>query len=171
MSAQARLRRLAPSSSDRLDVFQEPAMNLARCTFPAICAASLLSACASITDGTTQTVVFHLTPTDARCVVSRDGEQLGTVNGKQNTITIGKGAKDVLVNCSAEGYENATHRLISKTQTSGVVGGFFIDLGITDMITGAMWKYPNDISIVLEKSQVATKDTKDTKDTRTARRS
>jgi hypothetical protein len=123
----------------------------------------LLSGCASISDGTSQTVVFNLSPKEARCVVSRDGTQLGTVNGRQNTLTLGKGAKDVLVHCAAEGYEDATHRLVSKTQTSGVVGGFFLDLGITDMITGAMWKYPNDISIVLEKSAVASKAEKTAK--------
>jgi hypothetical protein len=125
-------------------------MHATRLITPALVLATL-SGCASITDGTTQTVVFNLTPKEARCVVMRDGTQLGTVNGRQNTITISKGAKDVVVNCHADGYEDATHRLISKTQTSGVVGGFFLDLGITDMITGAMWKYPNDISIVLEK--------------------
>jgi len=99
--------------------------------------------------------VFQLTPKETRCTVSREGSQLGTVSGKQNTITLNKGAKDVLVACSAPGYEDTTQRLISKTQTSGVVGGFFLDLGITDMITGAMWKYPNEISIVLEKSETA----------------
>jgi hypothetical protein len=118
----------------------------------AVAALSSLTGCASITDGTTQTVVFHLTPSEARCTVSREGTQLGSINGKQNTITISKGAKDVLVSCSAKGYEDSTQRLISKTQTSGVVGGFFLDLGITDMVTGAMWKYPNDITIVLDKS-------------------
>ena len=111
-----------------------------------------LSGCASVTDGTTQTVVFQLSPKETRCVVSREGAQLGTVSGKQNTITLSKGAKDVLVQCSAPGHDDLTQRLISKTQTSGVVGGFFLDLGITDMVTGAMWKYPNEISIVLEKS-------------------
>jgi hypothetical protein len=125
-----------------------------KATLSLLAAAALgtLTGCASITDGTTQTVVFHLTPTEARCTVSREGTQLGSVTGKQNTITISKGAKDVIVTCAAKGYEDSTQRLISKTQTSGVVGGFFLDLGITDMVTGAMWKYPNDISIVLEKS-------------------
>lgn len=108
---------------------------------------ALASGCASITDGTSQTVVFHLTPKEAR-----EGSQLGIVTGRQNTVTLDKGAKDVLVQCSAPGHENATQRLVSRTQTSGVVGGFFLDLGITDMITGAMWKYPNEISIALEPS-------------------
>lgn len=129
-----------------------------RLTFATAALATLgafTTGCASITDGTTQTVVFHLTPKEARCIVSREGSQLGIVSGKQNTITIDKGAKDVLVQCSAPGYENTTQRLVSKTQTSGVVGGFFLDLGITDMVTGAMWKYPNEITIVMEQSVAA----------------
>ncbi|HEY0855585.1 MAG TPA: hypothetical protein VGE16_00915 [Albitalea sp.] len=32
-----------------------------------------------------------------------------------------------------------------------VVGGMFLDLGITDMLTEAMWKYPSDVSIAMEK--------------------
>jgi hypothetical protein len=132
-------------------------MKLTRLPVLAVLSASFLSGCASISDGTSQTVVFNLSPKETRCVISREGTQLGTVNGRQNTLTIGKGAKDVLVNCSAEGHEDATHRLVSKTQTAGVVGGAFLDLGITDMITGAMWKYPNDITIVLEKSAVVSK--------------
>lgn len=120
---------------------------------------AVLSGCASISDGTTQTVVFNLTPKEARCLVSREGSPLGSVNGRQNTLTLDKGAKDVIVQCSADGHEPVTHRLISKTQTSGVVGGFFLDLGITDMITGAMWKYPNEISIVLEPAAAATPPT------------
>lgn len=107
--------------------------------------------CASITDGTSQTLIFNLTPTDTICQVTRDGAELGSVTGKQNTLTVSKGAKDIIVSCKAAGYVAKTQRLVSSTQTSGVVGGAFLDLGITDMITGAMWKYPTDISIVLEK--------------------
>jgi hypothetical protein len=44
---------------------------------------------------------------------------------------------------------------VSKTETAGIVGGAMLDLGITDMMTGAMWAYPNDVSIVLEKETVA----------------
>jgi hypothetical protein len=107
--------------------------------------------CASITDGTSQTLIFNLTPTDTICQATRDGAELGSVTGKQNTLTVSKGAKDIIVSCKATGYVSKTQRLVSSTQTSGVVGGAFLDLGITDMITGAMWKYPTDISIVLEK--------------------
>lgn len=69
-----------------------------------------------------------------------------------NTITVGKGAKDIVIDCQAPGYERKTQRLVSSTQTSGVVGGIFLDLGVVDMITGAMWKYPSDVTIVMDKS-------------------
>jgi len=111
----------------------------------------MLGGCASITDGTTQTLIFALSPGDATCQVSREGTELGSVTGKQNTLTVSKSSKDIIINCKAQGFVPKTQRLVSSTQTSGVVGGVFLDLGITDMITGAMWKYPNDVSIVMEK--------------------
>jgi len=114
-------------------------------------ALTALSGCASITDGTSQTLILTITPPEATCQMSRDGTELGSVSGKQNTITVSKGAKDIIINCKAQGYQPKTQRLVSATQTAGVVGGFFLDLGITDMITGAMWKYPSDISIVMDK--------------------
>lgn len=114
-------------------------------------AAALSGGCASITDGTSQTIIFNLDPREARCVATREGETLGTVSGRINTLTVGKGARDIVVDCQAEGYRQQTQRLVSKTQAAGVVGGIFLDLGIVDMMTGAMWKYPTDVSISLEK--------------------
>jgi hypothetical protein len=117
----------------------------------ALVLAAASAGCASITDGTSQTLIVQLTPPTAVCQFTRDGVELGSVSGKQNTITVSKGAKDIIVNCKSEGYSPKTQRLVSSTQTAGVVGGIFLDLGITDMITGAMWKYPSDISIVMDK--------------------
>ena len=75
---------------------------------------------------------------------------MGTISGKANIIQVAKDNSDILVQCSAEGYRDSTTRLRSSTQTAGVVG-IAIDLGITDMLTGAMWKYPDQTTIVLEK--------------------
>jgi hypothetical protein len=111
-----------------------------------------LAGCASITDGTTQTLIFRTDPLETKCKLSRDGVELGSVSGKLNTINVHKGAKDIVVSCEAEGYDSKTLRLVSSTQTAGVVGGVFLDLGITDMLTGAMWKYNGDVNVVLDKS-------------------
>ena len=109
-----------------------------------------LAGCASITDGTSQSLIFNLTPSEARCSVSRDGAELGSVTGRQNTLSVSKGSKDILLTCRADGYLQHTQRLVSSTQTAGATG-VLLEFGITDMVTGAMWKYPGDISIVMVK--------------------
>ena len=108
--------------------------------------------CASITKGTSQTIIFNIEPKGTTCVVTRDGDgEIGSISTSNNTLKVSKDKDDIVVKCSAPGYKQKVTRLTSKTETAGVVGGAFIDLGITDMMTGAMWAYPNDVSIVLEK--------------------
>lgn len=115
-------------------------------------AAVSLVGCASITKGTSQTIIFNIEPKGTTCVATRDGDgEIGSVSTSNNTLKVSKDKDDIVVKCSAPGYKQKVTRLVSKTETAGVVGGAFIDLGITDMMTGAMWAYPNDVSIVLEK--------------------
>lgn len=112
----------------------------------------VLSGCASITQGTNQVISFSIDPQEARCsVVNKENATLGTVSGKANLLQVSKGAGDLIANCTAEGYEQKTTRIVSSAQTAGVLG-VAIDLGITDMLTGAMWKYPDHVSIVMEKT-------------------
>lgn len=112
---------------------------------------TLVSGCASITQGTTQVISFSIDPQDAKCsVVNKDNATLGTVSGKSNLLQVSKGAGDLIATCNSEGYETKTTRIVSSTQTAGVIG-VAIDFGITDMLTGAMWKYPDHVSIVMEK--------------------
>jgi len=118
---------------------------------PVSFAVSLLTGCASITQGTTQVISFSIDPQDAKCsVVNKDNATLGTVSGKANLLQVSKGAGDLVANCSAEGYEQKTTRIVSSTQTAGVLG-VAIDLGIVDMLTGAMWKYPDHVAISMDK--------------------
>lgn len=112
-----------------------------------------LASCASITKGTQQTLIFNLEPEQTRCVLTRDGDgEIGSITAKNNTIGIGKDKDDIIVKCNADGYQQKVIRLTSSAETAGVVG-VALDLGITDMITGAMWSYPNSTNISLEKSK------------------
>jgi len=116
----------------------------------------LLASCASITKGTSQTIIFNIEPKGTICVATRDGDgEIGSISTSNNTLKVSKDKDDIVLKCSAPGYKQKVTRVVSKTETAGVVGGAIIDLGITDMITGAMWAYPNDVSIVLEKETVA----------------
>ncbi len=113
--------------------------------------ALVISGCASITQGTNQVISFSIDPQEAKCaVVNKDNATLGTVSGKANLLQVSKGAGDLIANCTAEGYEQKTTRIVSSTQTAGVLG-VAIDLGIVDMLTGAMWKYPDHVSIAMDK--------------------
>ena len=132
-------------------------MSIKLSAWAAVLAITSLGGCASITQGTTQTMIFSIDPPQARCTLTRDGEgELGTVSASRNTITVGKDKDDIIVTCKAEGFETKTMRVVSSTQAAGVVGGVFLDLGITDMITGAMWKYPGEVSIAMEPVKAAT---------------
>lgn len=110
-----------------------------------------LTGCASVTQGTSQTLSFKLEPKEAKCILSRTGDgELGSVSSSSNTILVHKDKDDIIVQCSAPGYPQKTTRIVSGATTAGVTG-VMLDFGITDMITGAMYAYPADINIVMEK--------------------
>jgi uncharacterized protein YcfL len=111
----------------------------------------LLAGCASITTGTSQTLIFNLDPRDVVCDVTRDGDGLlGTVSQSHPSIHVSKDKDDIVISCRAQGYKPKTVKIVSSVQTAGAVG-VMLDFGITDMITGAMYKYPDSTNISLEK--------------------
>ena len=115
-----------------------------------------VTGCASITQGTSQVLSFRIEPKEAVCVLTRvDDGELGSISAASNTIQVSKDKDDIIVQCKAPGYQHKTSRLVSKATTAGVTG-VLLDFGITDMITGAMYSYPADVSIVMEREGVPT---------------
>lgn len=115
--------------------------------------ALIVSGCATITQGTQQSISFKLEPKDAICDVSRIGDgKLGRVSGSSSTIFVGKDKDDLLVTCNAAGYEQSTTKVVSGATGAGVTG-VLLDFGITDMITGAMYRYPEEVTIALSPEQ------------------
>jgi len=121
-------------------------------TFSIITLSLGLANCASITQGTTQSLIFDLDPSTTRCSLTREGDgEIGSISSKNNTLSVGKDKDDIVVKCNAPGYKQKTMRLVSSVSSAAVVGGLFLDLGITDMITGAAYQYPGQTSIALDK--------------------
>jgi hypothetical protein len=111
----------------------------------------LMTGCATVTQGTQQIIVFKLEPKDTKCDVNRVGDgKLGSISTSLNTIQVGKDKDDIVVTCTAPGYKQQVSKVVSGATGAGVTG-VLIDFGITDMITGAMYRYPEEVSIVLEK--------------------
>ena len=119
-------------------------------------AVSVLSTgCATISQGTNQMLTFNLDPRETKCTLTRrdDGEigSLGSTYNTFNTLTVNKDKDDIIVKCNAPGYKQKTMKIVSAASGGGVASIFLLDLGIVDLATGAFWKYPDTISIVLEK--------------------
>lgn len=111
-----------------------------------------LTGCASITQGTGQVIAFNLEPKETNCIATRDGDgQLGTITTVNSTLSVSKDKDDIVVSCKAPGHKPRTVRLTSTVSAAGIVGGVFIDLGVVDLMTGAMWKYPETVNVALEK--------------------
>lgn len=116
-----------------------------------LCAMVGVAGCATITEGSSQMLTFTIEPGETHCVLTRVGDgELGVVTGSRNVITVSKDRDDIVVNCNAAGYKPLTRRLVSSATAAGMASVFLIDFGVTDMATGAMWKYPEIQNISLE---------------------
>ena len=113
----------------------------------------LLAGCVSLTQGNEQVITFHLEPRETECVVSRNGVDISALNYDYNELRVSKSKSDLTILCEAPGYQRQTIRLRSETQAGGVIGGLFTDYGLTDMATGAMWRYGDEAAIRLIKKQ------------------
>ena len=121
----------------------------------------LLPACASIVEGTDQSIAVNLSPDNAHCDVFREGAQLTTVSKDQRFINISKSKNDLLIECKAPDHHSEKITLESSASGWGVVGCFLIDLCITDYSTGALNKYPEAINITLAPNNFPSAESRD----------
>ncbi|MCQ8895871.1 hypothetical protein NQT62_05390 [Limnobacter humi] len=110
------------------------------------------AACATITQGTKQTLIFKMDPDNTVCSLTRvDDGELGTVSKQNNSIVVSKDKDDIIALCTAPGYDSQTIKVVSHASSAGVASGI-LDLGITDLATGAMFVYPDEIRVNLNKA-------------------
>ena len=107
-----------------------------------------LSSCASLVEGTNQTVMFQVLPDTAVCNVRQKGKFIGTLQNGGGQLDVPKSRKDIKVDCTAPGYEKQTLDLVSSASGWGVAG-CLLDFCITDHATGAFNKYDDSVTIAL----------------------
>ncbi len=115
----------------------------------AIAVAISLSACATITKGTTQTVAIQ-TPgaPGASCTLVSEGIGTKTVTTPA-TIVLDKSQHSIAVSCKKECFLDGTGIISSSTEgmaAGNIIAGGVLGLGI-DAATGAMNKYNPDTQI------------------------
>jgi hypothetical protein len=110
----------------------------------------LLSACATITTGTTQTVDVSSSPDGAECTLTRAGAPLGTVT-TPGVLTIKRGRIPISVVCTKDGYEDGQTVMNAQaekaTYGNALLGGM-VGMAV-DSSSGANGRYDPSVSIEL----------------------
>lgn len=110
---------------------------------------SLLSGCASIVSGTTQSISVE-TPsvTGAQCSLINDkGEWY--INSTPGSVMVHRSYQDLVIACQKAGYLTDTKRVKSTTKAmvfGNVLFGGGIGAGV-DVADGAAYNYPTDIQV------------------------
>jgi len=109
----------------------------------------LFSACATLVNGTSQTVTVSTTPPGASCTLDRMGTRVGAVSTTPGSIRLDKSKNDLSVTCTKEGFQTATvaHAPSFGAATFGnIIAGGVIGV-VVDAASGANYTYPDDIRI------------------------
>jgi hypothetical protein len=125
--------------------------------FAALALAALLPACATVVEGTSDTVTLSTNPAGATCTVDRNGERIGAVPTTPGSIRLSKSRHDLNVTCTKDGYQAATtiasSRFTGATFGNVLVGGL---VGVAvDAASGANNRYPADVRLDLAENPAA----------------
>jgi hypothetical protein len=128
----------------------------------AVLAVAMLSGCATITQGSSQTVTVDTRPTGAACALSRGGDKFAVINPTPGTISVDKSSKAISVSCTKEGYQESAGVLESfQAMTFGnIIFGGLIGVAV-DAASGAMNKYPPMVTLTLIPAEFKTSKDRD----------
>ena len=111
----------------------------------------LLSACATIVNGSSQTVTVSTAPPGATCTVDRMGARIGAIAQTPGSVRLDKSKNDLSVTCSKPGFQTAT---VTKAPSFGaatfgnIIAGGVVGV-VVDAASGANYEYPGDIRVDL----------------------
>lgn len=112
--------------------------------------AMCVSGCATLVEGTTQDIAINVTPVRAECAAYVNGLAVGTYNPSTSLMRVSKSRHNMTVTCMASGYRPRSVVLISRPSGVAIAGAVLIDFGLVDYATGALNKYEDALTIVLE---------------------
>ncbi|MFY8095703.1 MAG: hypothetical protein ACOVN0_19660 [Niveispirillum sp.] len=116
-----------------------------------LAAVALLSACSTISDGTTQEIVVNTNPEGANCALMREGVAVARVNPTPGAATIQKTKHDITIVCTKSGFQQATFMNKSGV-AANTFGNIILGGGIgwaIDSATGADNKYASPVNVTM----------------------
>lgn len=117
----------------------------------ALCVVLFLPGCATIFEGTSQSITLTTDPPGADCVVTRHGARVGQVNPTPGSLHIDKSKDDLAIHCEHAGYQAANVTESPKFQGTtfgNIVAGGLVGV-VVDAASGANFMYPADERITL----------------------
>lgn len=118
-------------------------------------AALALTACSTLSDGTTQAISLT-SNAPASCSISQNGVEIVPATPVPLAHTIARRGGNLIVSCAADGYETETVALVTGKHPMAVTGvlltGALINTG-TDAATSAWHESQNQAYIHLRKKQ------------------
>ena len=115
-----------------------------------VCVLSL-TGCATIMEGSGQSVSISTSPAGALCDVDRAGVHLGTVATTPGSLRLDKSKNDITVSCTKDGYQPASvsesPKFVGTTFGNVLIGGL---VGVVvDAASGANFAYPTEVRLEL----------------------
>lgn len=126
--------------------------------FAALLFIAALPGCATMMEGTSQSVSVATTPAGATCEMDRAGTKLGTINPTPGSLHIDKSKNDLDLTCSMPGFQEAKMATSPKfvgTTFGNIIFGGLIGVAV-DAATGANYQYPSEIKMELAPTIPAT---------------
>ena len=118
-----------------------------------ILAALSLTSCASIVEGTSQTLTVNTSPEGANCLFLREGRTIGEISKTPGSVVVQKTKHDITVECTKSGYQKVS--FINESGSEGATWGNVILGGgvgwAIDSASGADNEYTEVMNITLTK--------------------
>ena len=115
----------------------------------------LLCGCATVFEGTSQTISVVTNPPGATCVFEREGKPIATLASTPGPLTIKKSKYDITVKCTKPGYQEADY-LNHSGATATIAANIAVDVVLTagissivDSADGADNKYDSVVNLSL----------------------
>ncbi len=128
-----------------------------------LASAGMLFGCATIVEGTNQTVTVTTAPSGAMCELKQDGQTVAVVNPTPGSVMVEKSKDNISVTCNKDGYQGGGASLASEFQgmTFGnILFGGIIGLAV-DAASGAMHEYKPSVHVTLIPEEFASISARD----------
>ena len=127
---------------------------------PLAAAAGLLAGCATIADGTQQTISLDSNVEGALCGISQNGKEIVAPTAVPTAHLLPRVSGNLIVTCEAEGYETAVVALMAgKNAKTVVLNAPAIMFGaLADTALGGIDEYQDRAYIHLTRKKLAAKE-------------